>query len=71
MAWWAAHQDGDAGERPWLPSALRVSCDSHEWQVRLRCALHTLRKIAKSSCRFHTPVPNFHFHHVSEQYQCR
>ena len=33
MAWWAAHRHGDGSERPWLPSALRVSCDSQEWQV--------------------------------------
>ena len=35
MAWWAAHRDGDGAERPWLPGAVRVSCDSQEWQVSL------------------------------------
>ena len=33
MAWWTAHRD-EAGERPWLPSAVRISCNAEQWQVR-------------------------------------
>ena len=40
LNWWAAQQDGDGGERPWLPSALRVSCDSQEWQVSRNLTCH-------------------------------